>query len=261
MVDHIKNLESEKSWTKHYKYWKKVFNDVEKIGQTLIELSFIDSLDSSLDTYFMEINPPRGVIHTNPLSYALATSSKVEDLILISRKKPQFHDFIYNLIYTVFIDSSYGQNPKKEEYKVSFLLFDYFKDDVDWFGLFYTMRTYFKTENLDYEKELYQKYYDDIFKMDESHDRPDKTSGFWKAIALGVELPMDYVKESIMDRKTVFAIDKDNLFYPMLHRFWETNEFDIYVPEEIKNEGKQNIVNFMNHIKNDKELYLFIKLQ
>ena len=102
--------------------------------------------------------------------------------------------------------------PKKEEYKISFLLFDHFKDDVDWFGLFYTMRTNFKTENLDYEKELYQKYYDDIFKMDENHDRPDRTSGFWKAIALGVELPMDYIKESIMDRKTVFAIDKDNLF-------------------------------------------------
>ena len=86
---------------------------LKKIEQTLIELSFIDSLDSSLDTYFMEINPPRGVIHSNPLSYALASSNKVEDLILISRKNTQFHDFIYTLIYTVFIDSSYGQNPKK----------------------------------------------------------------------------------------------------------------------------------------------------
>jgi len=146
----------------------------------------------------------------------------------------------------------------KEIYQVSD---EDFKDDVDWFGLFYTMRTYFRTENLDYEKELYQKYYEDIFKMDESRDRPDRTSGFWKAITLGVELPMDYIKESIMDRKTAFAIDKDNLFYPQLHRFWETEEFDIYIPEEIKNEGKQNIINFMNRIKNDKELYLFIKLQ
>ena len=81
-------------WGDHYKYWLEYFNQSKNILLDLLKFAS-EIEDSTLNQYYINLNNAKGLIHTNPLSFALATCDQLDVIIEMVKAKDDFKDIFY----------------------------------------------------------------------------------------------------------------------------------------------------------------------
>lgn len=246
-----------KRWGEHYKYWLKFFNQSKNIVDDIINIS--EEVDESvLDAYYVDLSRTKEIKHTNPIAFAVVTCNQVDAIIKKAEEDEEFNTTLYNLIFTTFIESKYFIVKENPKWMVNPKLFEHYKNDIDWFGLFHDM-LYSLYDTIDYETELFKKYYLEIF--DINGTRPAQSGQFWRAVKFGVQFPIEYIYDSVINKTTSFAVDKHNLFYPPIYRYWYTNQLDDFLQIPKFPDFVENVILFMEKMKQHDELCVFITLR
>lgn len=244
-------------WTEHYHFWLDFFNHSNDIISDILKL-YNEVDDSTLETYYVTLNPSIGVSLTNPLSFALATCNKLDLILAEVTKNQDFYYQFYNMIFTVFHDSGLFFIRNNHDLIIHSSLFDSYKEIIDWFGVFHTLYNN-KVDLKEYEKILYQTYYPYIFKL--NAERPDDVGGFWRAIMLGVQIPIDFIYQSLLEVSTSFAKDEHNLFYRPIQRYWSKKELDQFLKNPITPDAQKNVISFMDKMDENVELAALISFR
>lgn len=250
------SLLENKRWGEHYKYWLNYFNISKDIVDDIIRISQeVD--DSTLNSYYIELSPTRGIQNTNPLGFALVTCNQISTILQKAETDQEFNSTFYTMIFTTFIESAYFVLKNDLKWMVNPILFDFYKSWIDWFGFFHN-RLYSNFKAYKFEKELLQKYYVEIFNI--NNKRAAKTAVFWWAIGLGVIIPIDYIYNSLLEQTTSFAIDNDDLFYIPINRYWIDKNLDLFHNITIQ-DFQNNIISFMEQLRQHDELCLLISVR
>jgi hypothetical protein len=248
------------SFNHHIDYWNSVLEDYPK-NRDLIYMAmnsklfdwknnavFSDNFDINPLTYAIEKSPHLIDIIYYKKDYAEAENEARQALTpltlqyLMTRKYEDLkflHPFLLNVVYEPHQFSMVFKNFITEPFKQ-------------------IKKTKY---SLNFITNIIKLYFNDIFFMPEMSAmfKIDGTD-FWKIIALGVDVPIDLLEDSCMNKNFILN-DEYNDFKKVIKVFSETGEITPNLKNEVKDkDGLEKISNYLAKIKNRTSLLLLLYL-
>ncbi len=239
------------TWAQRYKYWTNLLASNALYPRRLVD--FLLSQHKKNKVFGYKVTFPRG--KPNPMLLAMIKSTRFADYFksVPESKKCEFEKIFQGFFFT--------SNPfsARAKYAYSIDTYDYFKDVMDWSTLLLCV-TIQNNHIFPSISTIIQKYYKEIFINKNSYNAPDAAeliNTFWEAVAFGIKFPIEYLKESIEENKSVFGMDIVNYFYPVIVEYNSTKAFHPQLSNWITKYGSSHVTDFMNLLLSDDALALY----